>query len=51
MKLINWFKNLLIKKDCSTCKFMINDYEKCGICDHYQDNRICYEGELWEEKL
>lgn len=46
--MIQFIKNFFQKKDCSTCKFMIGDFERCGIGDYFQDNRICYEGELWE---
>lgn len=39
------------EKSCKTCKFKIND--SCTVGTYYANiglRKICYEGELWENK-
>jgi len=40
-----------VKKNCITCRF--NCGMHCSVGTYYTEkglNKICYEGELWEEK-
>lgn len=49
-----WVRNLFKsdKGKCTTCKFGGEIY--CNVGSYYAskgENRICFEGELWEERV
>lgn len=54
IELIKNQNNKKIEKSCLNCKFNDKKKDSCWVGSYYAkkgENRICYDGELWEKKL